>query len=59
MVVDDNDSGTFRPVAIVIVGRAEINASGLFLGAVTSVEEMTCNAWAMKLSIQRQLPTTA
>ena len=44
MVVDDNDSGTFRPVAIVIVGRAEINASGLFLGSVTSIEEMTCDA---------------
>ena len=24
MVIDNNDSGTFRPVAIMIVGKAEI-----------------------------------
>ena len=28
MVIDNNDSRTFRPVAIMIVGKAEINASG-------------------------------
>ena len=30
MVIDNNDSRTFRPVAITIVGKAEINASGSF-----------------------------
>ena len=29
-VIDNNDSRTFRPVAIRIVGKAEINASGSF-----------------------------
>ena len=28
MVIDNNDSGTFRSVAIMIVGKAEINPSG-------------------------------
>ena len=30
MVIDNNDSGTFWPVAIMIAGKAEINASGSF-----------------------------
>ena len=30
IVIDNNDSGTFRPVAIMIVAKAEINASGSF-----------------------------
>ena len=30
MVIDSNDSRTFRPVAIMIVVKAEINASGSF-----------------------------
>ena len=30
MVIDSNDSRTFRPVAIMIVGKAEIIASGSF-----------------------------
>ena len=29
-MIDDNDSGTSRPVAIMIVGKAEINVSGSF-----------------------------
>ena len=30
MVIDSYDSRTFRPVAVMIVGKAEINASGSF-----------------------------
>ena len=30
MVIDNNDSRTFRPVAIMLGGKAEINASGSF-----------------------------
>ena len=30
MVINKNDSRTFRPAAIMIVGKAEINASGSF-----------------------------
>ena len=30
MVIDNDDSRTFRPVAIMIVGKAEVNASGSF-----------------------------
>ena len=30
MVIDNNDSRTFGPVAITIVGKAEINASESF-----------------------------
>ena len=29
-VIDNNDSGTFRPAAIMFVGKAEINTSGSF-----------------------------
>ena len=30
MVIDNNDSRTFRPVAIMVVGKEEINASGSY-----------------------------
>ena len=30
LVIDNNDSWTFRPVAIMVVGKAEITASGSF-----------------------------
>ena len=30
MVIDNNDSRTFKPVALMIGGKAEINASGSF-----------------------------
>ena len=42
MVIDNYDSGTFRLVAVMIVGKAEINASGSFR-IVTGIEEITCN----------------
>ena len=43
MVIDNNDSRTFRPVAIMTVGKAEINAFMHLdhFGSVVSVEEIT------------------
>ena len=38
MVIDSNDSGTFGPVAIMIVVKAEINASGVVVVVVKIID---------------------
>ena len=41
MVIDNNDSGTFRPVAMMIVGKAETVTHLDHFGPVASIEEIT------------------
>ena len=43
MVMDNNDSRTFRPVAIMIVGKQKLMRLDHF-GSVTSIEEITCTS---------------
>ena len=40
LIIDNNDSRTFRPVVIMIVGKSKGNPD--HLGSVDSIEERTC-----------------
>ena len=60
-LIDNNDSSTFRPVSIMIVAKAKINAFWIMLdhfGSVTSIEEITWAGSGLKSSLLRHLQTT-